>query len=74
MYLLLGDDESVAGETPCYIGEADVVSERLRSHEREKDFWDRVVVITSKRQQHHEGAWAILGIPPNQALRRRLAV
>lgn len=48
VYLLLGDDESVAGETPCYIGEADVVSERLRSHEREKDFWDRVVVITSK--------------------------
>lgn len=31
-----------------YIGEADVVSTRLQHHHREKDYWDRVVVITSK--------------------------
>lgn len=47
-YLLLGEDEEAVGNTRCYIGEADVVSERLRYHQREKDFWDRVVVITSK--------------------------
>lgn len=47
-YLLLGDDESAVEGTRCYIGEADVVAERLRSHQRDKDFWDRVVVITSK--------------------------
>ncbi len=36
------------GDTRCYIGEADVVTERLRYHQRDKEFWDRVVVITSK--------------------------
>lgn len=48
VYFLLGDDESIAGDTRCYIGEADVVAERLRYHQRDKEFWDRVVVITSK--------------------------
>jgi hypothetical protein len=47
-YLLLGEDDEAVGNTRCYIGEADVVAERLRYHQRERDFWDRVVVITSK--------------------------
>jgi hypothetical protein len=47
-YLLLGDDEEAVGNTRCYIGEADVVADRLRDHQRKKEFWDRVVVITSK--------------------------
>jgi hypothetical protein len=48
VYLLLGDDEAAVGETRCYIGEADVVADRLRHHQRDKDFWDRLVAITSK--------------------------
>jgi len=48
VYFLLGDDEAAVGDTRCYIGEADVVADRLRYHQRDKDFWDRVVVITSK--------------------------
>lgn len=48
VYLLLGEDKEVDDDARCYIGEADVVGDRLRSHNREKDFWDRVVVITSK--------------------------
>lgn len=48
VYVLLGDDEAAVGDTRCYIGEADVVAERLRHHQRDKEFWDRVVVITSK--------------------------
>lgn len=48
VYLLLGDDEAAVGDTRCYIGEADVVADRLRYHQRDKDYWDRVVVITSK--------------------------
>ncbi len=48
VYLLLGDDEAALGDTRCYIGEADVVGDRLRAHLREKDFWNQVVVITSK--------------------------
>jgi hypothetical protein len=47
-YLLLGDDEDAVGNTRCYVGEADVVADRLRDHQRKKEFWDRVVVITSK--------------------------
>lgn len=47
-YMLLGDDEAAAGSIRCYIGEADIVADRLRHHHRDKDFWDRVVVITSK--------------------------
>jgi hypothetical protein len=43
-----GDDEAAVGNTRCYIGEADLVADRLRHHQRDKDFWDRVVVITSK--------------------------
>jgi hypothetical protein len=48
VYLLLGDDEEALGDTRCYIGEADVVADRLRHHLRDKEFWDRIVVITSK--------------------------
>ena len=47
VYLLLGDDEAAVGDTRCYVGEADVVAERLK-RQREHEFWDRVVVITSK--------------------------
>lgn len=47
VYFLLGDDESAVGDTRCYVGEADVVADRLRYHQRDRDFWDRVVVISS---------------------------
>lgn len=51
VYLLLGDGPN--GEACAYIGEGDVVASRLRAHAKEshkggKDFWDRVVVLTSK--------------------------
>lgn len=48
VYLLLGEDEEMIGETRCYIGEADVVATRLRSHVKEKTFWSQAVLITSK--------------------------
>lgn len=47
-YLLLGEDEDAVGDTRCYVGEADVVAARLRSHAKEKQFWSHAVVITSK--------------------------
>lgn len=49
-YLLLGDDPTAVGETRCYIGEADEIRTRLKEHagNRGKDFWNRVVIITSK--------------------------
>ena len=46
-YMLLRDDEAAVGGVRCYIGETDIVADRLRKHQRGKEF-DRVVVITSK--------------------------
>lgn len=50
VYLLLGDDPEAPAGVRCYIGEADEVQSRLKEHHsvRGKEFWDRVVVITSK--------------------------
>lgn len=48
VYLLLGEDEDAVGDTRCYIGEADTVATRLRSHAKEKPFWGQAVVVTSK--------------------------
>ena len=55
VYLLLGDDaesQSPSGKA-VYVGEGDDIAVRLRQHARPenvggKDFWDRVVVLTSK--------------------------
>ena len=47
VYILFGDDP--AGMKPlAYIGEAENVLDRLQSHIRNKDFWDRVILFTSK--------------------------
>lgn len=55
VYVLLGDDpdaQSPSGKA-LYVGEGDDIATRLRQHARAgsfggKDFWDRVVVLTSK--------------------------
>lgn len=48
VYLLLGEDEEAVADTRCYVGEADVVSARLRTHAKEKPFWNQAVLISSK--------------------------
>ncbi|MDR6176500.1 hypothetical protein QE364_001212 [Nocardioides zeae] len=53
VYLLLGDDPDVTGGTLAYIGEGDDVGKRIRIHNQAeekggKDFWNRVLVLTSK--------------------------
>lgn len=47
VYVLLGEDETAGGPL-AYIGQSDEVSTRLVQHDAKKDFWDEVVVITSK--------------------------
>lgn len=55
VYVLLGDDpdsQSPSGKA-VYVGEGDDIAVRLRHHARAeeaggKDFWDRVVILTSK--------------------------
>lgn len=46
VYILLGDNDY--GDRMAYIGEADNVAVRLRQHQLKKDFWQEVVIITSK--------------------------
>lgn len=53
IYILLGDDPNSLGGVRAYIGEADDIAARLLQHAKPeakggKDFWDRVIVLTSK--------------------------
>jgi hypothetical protein len=53
IYVLIGDDPDNLGGTLAYIGEGDDVRARVYGHSRPvekggKDFWNRVVVLTSK--------------------------
>ncbi len=46
VYFLLGADQ--LAEREVYIGEAEDVLERLKDHVAKKDFWQEVLVFTSK--------------------------
>lgn len=46
VYVLFGPDDD--GEPAAYIGEGDNVVKRLENHNANKDFWEDVVVVTSK--------------------------
>ena len=52
IYLLFGDDPEASqpGQGKVYVGESDEVASRLRQHHEKKDWWDRVVVVTSQAQ------------------------
>lgn len=59
-YLLLGDDEEALGGVRCYIGRTENFINRFRDHSAKKEFWDRVVLITSKDDSFTEGHWGYL--------------
>ena len=50
VYFLLGDDPEQPTKKKVYIGEGDVVSDRIKAHvtDGSKDFWTRACFITSK--------------------------
>jgi hypothetical protein len=48
VYVLAGPTESGVPALRVYIGETDDLPGRLDSHNKNKDFWNRVVVFTSK--------------------------
>ena len=41
-----------------YIGEAEVIRDRLKQH-RAKDFWNSVVVFVSKDENLNQGAYQV---------------
>lgn len=47
VYFLVGDDDSESRPL-VYIGEAESVWSRLQAHVKQKEFWNRVVLFTSK--------------------------
>jgi Domain of unknown function (DUF4357) len=46
VYLLLGDTEN--GERVLYVGESENVHDRIKSHHKNKDFWDTAICFFSK--------------------------
>lgn len=59
-YLLLGDDDEAIEGLNCYIGRTANFVRRFDDHQRKKEFWDRVVLITSKDDAFNEGHWGYL--------------
>lgn len=59
-YMLLGDDRTAVGDTRCYIGKTENFNERFRQHDAKKDFWDRLVIMTSTDDSFNEGHWGYL--------------
>ena len=50
-YLLLGERD---GQPAAYIGEGDDISQRIRTHDINKDWWTSVVLITSSANNLHK--------------------
>lgn len=50
VYFLLGDDPEQPTKKKVYIGEGDIVADRIKTHVNDgsKDFWTRACFITSK--------------------------
>jgi hypothetical protein len=48
VYILIGPDDEDQGQQKIYVGEADELKSRIISHNKEKEFWDRFVSISSK--------------------------
>lgn len=51
VYILLGDVEE---ESLAYIGEGENIAHRIKSHDAKKDWWTRVVLITSAANNLHK--------------------
>lgn len=52
VYLLLGEHES--GRPLAYVGESEDVASRIRTHDANKEWWNRVIIITSAANNLHK--------------------
>lgn len=59
-YFLLGQNDAAIGNTECYIGRTENFATRLKNHNANKGFWDRVVIVSAKDDGFNEGHWAYL--------------
>lgn len=60
IYLLLGDDPGAIESVACYIGKTEDFSARFRQHDRQKDWWNRDILISSRDDSFNEGHWGYL--------------
>ena len=51
VYILLGE---LNEEPVCYIGEGESIANRIKSHDAKKDWWTKVVLITSAANNLHK--------------------
>ena len=60
VYLLLGDDPDAIESVSCYIGKTEDFSARFRQHDRQKDWWNRTILVSSRDDSFNEGHWGYL--------------
>ena len=60
VYLLLGDDPGAIESIACYIGKTEDFSARFRQHDRQKDWWDRAILVSSRDDSFNDGHWGYL--------------
>lgn len=60
VYLLLGDAPDAIENVACYIGKTEDFSARFRQHDRQKDWWNRAILISSRDDSFNEGHWGYL--------------
>lgn len=60
VYFLLGEDPDAIDNIACYIGRTEDFSARFRQHDRQKDWWDRAILVSSLDDSFNEGYWGYL--------------
>ena len=60
VYLLLGDDPDAIESVACYIGKTEDFSARFRQHDRQKEWWNRAILVSSRDDSFNEGHWGYL--------------
>ena len=48
VYMLVGPADTESSDLDVYIGETDEVAQRLQSHNRNREYWERFCLVTSK--------------------------
>ncbi|WP_296139732.1 GIY-YIG nuclease family protein [uncultured Tessaracoccus sp.] len=59
-YVLLGPDPDAVEGLRAYIGRTEDFTRRMRDHHGKKDWWERLVLISSREDSFNEGHWGYL--------------
>jgi hypothetical protein len=62
VYVLIGSDP-LTNAARAYIGEAEVIRDRLKQH-KAKEFWVSAIVFVSKRREPDQGSCSVSGESP----------